>query len=185
MSEGSTITPLPVAGQQVPAWMRWLDCYAQEHAAAVAQITQEADGETMTPGKMQLVVTLRARLGCRPRSAPRAVHPGGHRHPDAGAGAGERAGHPPHGCRDRRLPGGRPPDGAGAPAGRWARRAGDASRKSGKRCNSALAMRCTGSFATPHVEESFLGTKSVVALQPFPFVCVNSGLSSVSKEAPL
>jgi len=63
-------------GQQGAAWIRWLDRYAQEHAAAVAQIavrdfppmvraqiTQEADGETMTPSTMPLVVTLLARLG--------------------------------------------------------------------------------------------------------------------------
>ena len=76
MPEGYTVTPQPVAGQQGPAWLRWLDRYAQEHAAAVAQvavrdfppmvleqITQEADGETATPSNMQLVVTLLARLG--------------------------------------------------------------------------------------------------------------------------
>ena len=76
MAEGSSVTPQPQAGQQGPAWIRWLDRYAQEHAAAVAQIavrdfpplvreqiTQEADGETMTPSNMQLVVTLLARLG--------------------------------------------------------------------------------------------------------------------------
>jgi len=74
--KGYSITPQPVAGQQGPAWIRWLDRYAQEHAAAVAQIavrdfppmvreqiTQEADGETMTPSTMQLMVTLLARLG--------------------------------------------------------------------------------------------------------------------------
>ena len=74
--KGYSITPQPTAGQQGPAWLRWLDRYAQEHAAAVAQIavrdfpplvreqiTQEADGETMTPSNMQLVVTLLARLG--------------------------------------------------------------------------------------------------------------------------
>ena len=76
MPKGYTITPQPQVGQQGPAWIRWLDRYAQEHAAAVAQIavrdfppmvreqiTQEADGETMTPSTMQLVVTLLARLG--------------------------------------------------------------------------------------------------------------------------
>ena len=76
MSEGSTVTPQPQVGQQGPAWIRWLDHYAQEHAAAVAQlavrdfppmvreqITQEEDGETMTPSTMQLVVILLARLG--------------------------------------------------------------------------------------------------------------------------
>ena len=76
MSEGYTVTPQPRVGQQGPAWIRWLDRYAQEHAAAVAQIavrdfppmvraqiTQEADGETMTPSNMQLIVTLLARLG--------------------------------------------------------------------------------------------------------------------------
>ena len=76
MPHGYTITPQPQAGQQGPAWIRWLDRYAQEHAAAVAQITvrdfpplvreqitQEADGETITPSTMQLIVTLLARLG--------------------------------------------------------------------------------------------------------------------------
>jgi hypothetical protein len=76
MAEGSSVTPQPRVGQQGAAWIRWLDRYAQEHAAAVAQIavrdfpplvraqiTQEADGETMTPSTMQLVVTLLARLG--------------------------------------------------------------------------------------------------------------------------
>ena len=76
MPEGYTVTPQPVAGQQGPAWLRWLDRYAQEHAATVAQIavrdfppmvreqiTQEEDGETMTPSNMQLVVILLARLG--------------------------------------------------------------------------------------------------------------------------
>jgi hypothetical protein len=76
MSEGYTVTPQPRVGQQGPAWIRWLDRYAQEHAATVAQIavrdfppmvreqiTQEADGETMTPSNMQLIVTLLARLG--------------------------------------------------------------------------------------------------------------------------
>ena len=76
MPEGYTITPQPVAGEQGPAWIRWLDHYAPEHTAAVAQIavrdfpamvreqiTQEADGETATPTTMQLVVTLLARLG--------------------------------------------------------------------------------------------------------------------------
>ena len=76
MPQGYTITPQPQAGQQGPAWIRWLERYAQEHAAAVAQIavrdfpplvreqiTQEADGETMTPSNMQLMVTLLARLG--------------------------------------------------------------------------------------------------------------------------
>jgi hypothetical protein len=74
--KGYRITPQPTVGQQGPAWIRWLDCYAQEHATAVAQIavrdfppmvreqiTQEADGETMTPSNMQLIVTLIARLG--------------------------------------------------------------------------------------------------------------------------
>ena len=76
MSEGSTVTPQPRVGQQGPAWLRWLDRYAQEHATAVVQITvrdfppmvleqitQEEDGETATPSTMQLVVTLLARLG--------------------------------------------------------------------------------------------------------------------------
>ena len=76
MPQGSTVTPQPVAGQPGPAWLRWLDRYAQEHATAVAQIavrdfpplvreqiTQEADGETMPPSTMQRIVTLLARLG--------------------------------------------------------------------------------------------------------------------------
>jgi hypothetical protein len=76
MPQGYSITPQPQVGQQGPAWIRWVDRYAQEHAAAVAQIavrdfppmvreqiTQEADGETMTPSNMQLIVTLLARLG--------------------------------------------------------------------------------------------------------------------------
>jgi hypothetical protein len=71
MAEGYSVTPQPRVGQQGAAWIRWLDRYAQEHAAAVAQIavrdfppmvraqiTQEADGETMTPSTMQLIVTL-------------------------------------------------------------------------------------------------------------------------------
>ena len=74
--KGYSITPQPRAGEQGPAWIRWLDCYAAEHAAAVAQIAvrdfppmvraqiiQEADGETMTPSNMQLIVTILARLG--------------------------------------------------------------------------------------------------------------------------
>ena len=76
MAEGYTVTPQPKVGQQGPAWMRWLDRYAQEHAATVVQIavrdfpamvreqiTQEEDGETATPSNMQLIVTLMARLG--------------------------------------------------------------------------------------------------------------------------
>jgi len=76
MAEGYSVTPQPRVGQQGAAWIRWLDRYAQEHAATVAQIavrdfppmvreqiTQEVDGETMTPSNMQLMVTLLARLG--------------------------------------------------------------------------------------------------------------------------
>ena len=76
MPESYTVTPQARAGQQGPAWIRWLDRYAQEHATAVVQIavcdfppmvreqiTQEEDGETATPSNMQLVVTLLARLG--------------------------------------------------------------------------------------------------------------------------
>jgi len=76
MAQGYPVTPQPRVSQQGAAWIRWLDCYAQEHAAAVAQIavrdfppmvreqiTQEADGETMTSSNMQLIVTLLARLG--------------------------------------------------------------------------------------------------------------------------
>jgi hypothetical protein len=48
MSEGSPVTPQPQVGQQGPAWMRWLDRYAQKHAAIVAQLTPEEDGETAT-----------------------------------------------------------------------------------------------------------------------------------------
>jgi hypothetical protein len=73
--KGYRLTPQPQAGQHGPAWLRWLERSAQEHAAAAPiavrdfppmvreQITQEADGETMTPSTMQLIVTLLARLG--------------------------------------------------------------------------------------------------------------------------
>ena len=80
MPESSTVTPQARAGQQGPAWIRWLDRYAPEHAATVAQIavrdfppmvleqiTQAEDGETATPSTMQLIVTLLARLGAAHR----------------------------------------------------------------------------------------------------------------------
>ena len=38
MTEGYAVTPQPQVGQQGPAWRRWLDRYAQEHAATVAQL---------------------------------------------------------------------------------------------------------------------------------------------------
>jgi len=76
MAEGSTITPPPVAGQQGAAWMRWLDRYAAEHAATVAQMTvrdfppwvrkhidEDEDGETVTRTNIAIVVLLMARLG--------------------------------------------------------------------------------------------------------------------------
>lgn len=76
MPQGYTVTPQPRVGQQGPAWIRWLERYAEEPAVAVAQIavrdfpplvqeqiTQVADGETATPSTMQRIVTLLARLG--------------------------------------------------------------------------------------------------------------------------
>ena len=76
MSGAYTITPQPRAGQQGLAWIRWLDRYAQEHAAAVVQmtvrdfppsvrqhITADEDGESSTTSNIQIVATLMARLG--------------------------------------------------------------------------------------------------------------------------
>lgn len=51
MSEGYTVTPQPQAGQQGPAWLRWLDRYAEEHAAAVAQIAAMEAGELLALGR--------------------------------------------------------------------------------------------------------------------------------------
>jgi len=76
MPEVYTVTTEAWAGQQGPAWIRWLDRYAQEHATAVAQMTvrdfppwvvahvdEEADGDTATTTNFAMVVTLMARLG--------------------------------------------------------------------------------------------------------------------------
>jgi len=65
-----------MGGQQWPAWLRWLDRYAQAHATAVAQMTvrdfplwvvahidEETDGDTATTTNFAMVVTLMARLG--------------------------------------------------------------------------------------------------------------------------
>ena len=76
MSEVYCVTPQPVAGQQGPTLIRWLDRYAQEQATAVAQMTvrdfppwvvaqidEATDGETATTTNFAMVVTLMARLG--------------------------------------------------------------------------------------------------------------------------
>lgn len=76
MSEGSTITPPPVAGQQGADWMRWLDCYAEAYATAVAQITvrdfptwvaeyiaEDEDGATATRTTLAIVAIFMAHLG--------------------------------------------------------------------------------------------------------------------------
>src|SRR3989475_6813671 len=76
MPEVYTVTPAARAGQQGPAWIRWLDRYAQAHATAVAQMTVrdfppwivaqidvETDGDTATTTNFAMVVTLMARLG--------------------------------------------------------------------------------------------------------------------------
>src|SRR5262245_1087346 len=76
MLEVYTVTTEARAGQQGPAWIRWLDRYAQAHAPAVAQMTvrdfppwivaqidEETDGETATTTNFAMVVTLMARLG--------------------------------------------------------------------------------------------------------------------------
>jgi hypothetical protein len=74
--KGYSVTPQSQVGQHGAPWIRWLDRYAADHATTMAQIavrdfpplvreqiTQEADGETMTPSTMQLIVTVIARLG--------------------------------------------------------------------------------------------------------------------------
>jgi len=76
MPEVYTVTTEARAGQQGPAWIRWLDRYAQAHATAVAQMTVrdfppwivaqidvETDGDTATTTNFAMVVTLMARLG--------------------------------------------------------------------------------------------------------------------------
>jgi hypothetical protein len=76
MPEVYTVTTEARAGQQGPAWIRWLDRSAQAHATAVAQMTvrdfppwivaqvnEEMDGETATTTNFAMVVTLMARLG--------------------------------------------------------------------------------------------------------------------------
>jgi hypothetical protein len=76
LPEVYTVTTEARAGQQGPAWIRWLDRYAQAHATAVvqmtvrdfppwivAQIDEETDGETATTTNFAMVVTLMARLG--------------------------------------------------------------------------------------------------------------------------
>jgi hypothetical protein len=76
MPEVYTVTTEARAGQQGPAWIRWLDRYAQAHATAVAQMTvrdfppwvvvqidEEVDGDTATTTNSAMVVTLMARLG--------------------------------------------------------------------------------------------------------------------------
>jgi hypothetical protein len=76
MPEVYTVTTAARAGQQGPAWIRWLDRYAQAHATAVAQMTVrdfppwivvqidvETDGDTATTTNFAMVVTLMARLG--------------------------------------------------------------------------------------------------------------------------
>ena len=92
MPEVYTVTTEARAGQQGPAWVRWLDRYAQEHATAVAQMTvrdfppwivsqidEERDGDTATTTNFAMVVTLMARLGaahglrCVPRAMADAV----------------------------------------------------------------------------------------------------------------
>ena len=76
MPEVYRVTPQPVAGEQGPTVIRWLDRYAQEQATAVAQMTvrdfppwvvaqidEATDGETATTMNFAMVVTLMARLG--------------------------------------------------------------------------------------------------------------------------
>ena len=76
MPEVYRVTPQPVAGEQGPTVIRWLDRYAQEQATAVAQMTvrdfppwvvaqidEATDGETATTMHFAMVVTLMARLG--------------------------------------------------------------------------------------------------------------------------
>src|SRR6266849_10502929 len=97
MPEVYTVTTEARAGQQGPAWIRWLDRYAQAHATAVAQMTvrdfppwivaqidEEADGDTATTTNFAIVVTLMARLGAAQAPALRAARHGRRRHDDAG-----------------------------------------------------------------------------------------------------
>ena len=76
MPDVSTVTPPPMAGQQGPAMIRWLERYAEAHATAVAAMTvrdfpawivaqmdEEADGDTATTTHFAMVVTRMARLG--------------------------------------------------------------------------------------------------------------------------
>ena len=76
MPDVYTVTSQSMGGQQWPAWLRWLDRYAQAHATAVAQMTvrefppwivaqidEETDGDTATTTNFAMVVTLMARLG--------------------------------------------------------------------------------------------------------------------------
>ena len=76
MPEVYRVTPQPVAGQQGPTLIRWLDHYAQMQATAVAQMTvrdfppwvvaqidEATDGDTATTTNFAMVVTLMARLG--------------------------------------------------------------------------------------------------------------------------
>ena len=87
MSGAYTITPQPRAGQQGPAWLRWLDRYAQEHAAAAVQmtvrdfppsvrtpITVDEDGESSTtsearPWPSDLLLVHRAHDDLSPSSS--------------------------------------------------------------------------------------------------------------------
>ncbi len=72
MPDVYTVTPQPVAGQQGSPLIRWLDRYAQAHAAAVAQMTvgdfspwvvaqidEAVDGDTVTTTNFAMVVTPR------------------------------------------------------------------------------------------------------------------------------
>ena len=76
MQEVYTVTTAARAGQQGPAWIRWLDRYAQAHATAVTQMTvrdfppwvvvqidEAVEGDTATTTNFAIVVTLMARLG--------------------------------------------------------------------------------------------------------------------------
>ena len=83
MTEVSTLTPVPVAGQRGADWRRWLDGYAASYATAVAQMTVrdfpawvtahievEEDGETATESHVAIVTLLIAHLGAA-RGFPR------------------------------------------------------------------------------------------------------------------
>ena len=72
MPEVYTVTTEAWASQQGPAWIRWLDRYAQEHATAVtqmtvrdfppwivAQIDEETEGDTATTTNFAMGVALR------------------------------------------------------------------------------------------------------------------------------